>query len=84
MPVVEAMAAGVPAIVSTCTSLPEVVGDAAMLCEPDDIINISDAMERLLTDREFHKRLRVQGQLRAAGFSWDSSVSKLSSIVDLL
>ncbi len=66
----EAMACGTPPIVSNRSSLPEVVGEAGILVEPDDPLAIADAMQRLLADTALHENLREAGIARAATFTW--------------
>jgi glycosyltransferase involved in cell wall biosynthesis len=71
LPVLEAMARGVPVACSTASSLPEVAGDAALLFEPRDEAAIATAVRRLLTDRTEADRLRVRGLARAGEFTWE-------------
>jgi glycosyltransferase involved in cell wall biosynthesis len=71
MPVLEAMARGVPTACSNASSLPEVAGDAALLFDPGDEIAIADAVERLLTDELLRARLRAGGLERAGLFTWE-------------
>jgi glycosyltransferase involved in cell wall biosynthesis len=71
LPVLEAMARGVPVACSNRSSLPEVAGDAALVFDPEDVQAMRAAMERLLTDAELAGRLRAAGRERAAGFSWE-------------
>lgn len=66
----EAMACGAPVIVADASSLPEVVGDAALLVPPDDIDGWSAALARLLTDAALREELRARGLARAAQFSY--------------
>lgn len=66
----EAMACGTPPVVSDCSSLPEVVGDAGLLVNPDDAGSIADALRRLLTDSALHDTLRAAGLARARTFTW--------------
>ncbi|MFN3332479.1 MAG: glycosyltransferase family 4 protein [Caldilinea sp.] len=70
LPPLEAMACGTPTIVSNVSSLPEVVGDAALLVNPLDIEEIAVAMQRLLTDDDLHVELSEKGLQRAHTFSW--------------
>jgi alpha-1,3-rhamnosyl/mannosyltransferase len=70
LPVLEAMACGCPVVTSNRASLPEVVGDAALACDPLDTSAIADAIATLLTDAAAAARLRAAGPLRAAGFTW--------------
>jgi glycosyltransferase involved in cell wall biosynthesis len=70
LPVLEAMARGVPVACSNRSSLPEVAGDAALLFDPEDLVRIRDAIERLLSEGELAARLRRAGRKRAARFTW--------------
>ncbi len=70
LPVLEAMACGVPVVASTAGSLPEVVGDAGLQVPPTDELAIEDALYRVLTDAGLRDDLRAQGFRQAARFSW--------------
>jgi glycosyltransferase involved in cell wall biosynthesis len=70
LPVLEAMARGVPVACSDRSSLPEVAGDAALLFDPADPAAIAQAIERLLEDRELAARLAEAGRRRASEFTW--------------
>ena len=70
LPPLEAMACGTPSIVSNVSSLPEVVGDAALLVDPANWEEIAVAIHRLLTDDDLHAELSAKGLQRAACFSW--------------
>src|SRR5262245_1581571 len=67
----EAMACGTPVITSNCSSMPEVVGDAALLVDPFDTASIASAMARLFEDYRLAKELVERGRSRAARFSWE-------------
>jgi glycosyltransferase involved in cell wall biosynthesis len=71
LPVLEAMARGVPVACSNASSLPEVAGEAALLFDPHDERAIAAALERLLSDREEVERLRARGSERAREFTWE-------------
>jgi glycosyltransferase involved in cell wall biosynthesis len=71
LPVLEAMARGVPVACSSRASLREVAGEAALLFDPEDVDAIRSAMERLLRDAALADRLRAAGHERAAGFTWE-------------
>ena len=73
LPPLEAMACGTPTIVSNVSSLPEVVGDAALLVNPQDAEELAVAIHRLLTDDALHAELSEKGLQRAACFSWDQA-----------
>jgi glycosyltransferase involved in cell wall biosynthesis len=73
LPPLEAMACGTPTIVSNVSSLPEVVGDAAVLVNPRDTEEIAVAMHRLLTDDDLHAELSEKGLQRARTFRWEKA-----------
>ncbi|MFH1060896.1 MAG: glycosyltransferase family 1 protein [Pseudomonadota bacterium] len=72
LPALEAMSCGTPLVTSNISSLPEIVGDAALLVEPTDVGGIAQAMWRLFNDDDLHARLGARGLKRAAAFSWDA------------
>lgn len=67
----EAMACGAPVVTANNSSIPEIVGDAALLIEAQDVKAIADAMTHVLTDAAICATLKRKGLERAAGFSWD-------------
>ncbi|MHB1295174.1 MAG: glycosyltransferase family 4 protein [Anaerolineae bacterium] len=69
----EAMACGTPVIVSNVSSLPEVVNDAGLSVDPDDVDALTVAMWRVLDDSELRKKLIEKGLKRATVFSWDKT-----------
>ncbi len=77
MPVLEAMAAGVPAIVSNRGALPEVVGDAGPVVEPEDEEALAGAMERLLTDDGSWSAASARGLQRAERFRWADTAASM-------
>jgi len=70
LPPLEAMACGTPAVVANVSSLPEVVGDAALLVAPNDVEELTVALWRLLTDDQVWTELQQKGFKRAERFSW--------------
>ena len=70
LPVLEAMARGVPVACSNASSLPEVAGDAALFFDPRDTQAIASAIRHLLSDRGEAERLRRLGLERAVAFTW--------------
>jgi glycosyltransferase involved in cell wall biosynthesis len=76
----EAMACGTPAIVSNISSLPEVVGDAALLINPEHDEEITVALWRLLTDQPLWEELRAKGLQRAAAFSWERTAQQTMAV----
>jgi len=80
--VLEAMACGAPVVASRVTSIPEVVGDAGILCSPGDVDAFATAVERLLADDALRRRLRSLGFSRASTFTWEKTALGLSAAVD--
>jgi glycosyltransferase involved in cell wall biosynthesis len=70
MPVLEAMACGVPVLTAATSSLPEVAGDAALLVDPEDTAAIAAGIARLAADQLLRDDLRTRGLARAALFTW--------------
>ena len=70
IPALEAMSAGVPVIVSNRGALPEVVGDAGLLIDPDDPASLTTALERILGDAELRASCTRRGLERARRFTW--------------
>jgi glycosyltransferase involved in cell wall biosynthesis len=77
IPLVEAMACGCPVITSSAPACPEVVGDAALVVDPDDVAGLTDAMLRLVRDPDLPATLRAKGLARAATFSWHDGARRL-------
>ena len=73
LPVLEAMARGVPTICSNTSSLPEVAGDAALGVNPGSVRELASAIEAVLTDEAVARRLADAGRARAERFSWDEA-----------
>lgn len=78
LPPLEAMASGCPVITSNISSLPEVVGDAALTVNPEKTEELSAAMAKIITDAKLRDSLRQKGLARARLFSW----TKAAQIVD--
>jgi len=77
IPLVEAMACGCPVITSSAPACPEVVGEAALVVDPDDVVGLTDAMLRLVREPELPGALRAKGLARAATFSWHDGARRL-------
>ncbi|HYC33219.1 MAG TPA: glycosyltransferase family 1 protein, partial [Gemmatimonadales bacterium] len=77
IPLVEAMACGCPVITSSAPACPEVVGDAALVVDPDDVAGLRDAMLRVVREPLLARRLRERGVARAAQFTWEDSARRL-------
>jgi glycosyltransferase involved in cell wall biosynthesis len=74
MPILDAMARGVPVLTSNISAMPDVSGDAALLVDPTDVNAIADGLRRLSTDSELRDTLIVRGLARAKEFTWGKSV----------
>ena len=76
LPILEAMALGVPVITSNRTSMPEVAGDAAILVDPEDISSIRNAMEQVIESPEIRRDLIQKGVIRSKAFNWKTTAEK--------
>ena len=70
IPPLEAMASGTPVLTTNATSIPEVVGDAAIQVDPDDVTGFAENLKRLAHDPTLREELRDRGLERAKAFSW--------------
>jgi glycosyltransferase involved in cell wall biosynthesis len=76
LPNLEAMACGCPVVTSNTSAIPEVVGDAALLVDPEDSVAIADGIHDVLTDQDLAANLREKGLARARQFSWERTASQ--------
>lgn len=76
LPVLEAMACGVPVVCSDTSSLPEVAGDAALRVNPTDVEALAAAIEHALADEALRADLRATGLERARQFTWEAVAQK--------
>ncbi len=83
LPILEAMACGVPVACSNTSSMPEVAGDAAMMFDPFDVDAMTDAMLTILSDPALGTSLRVRGLAQAARFTWQASAARTLAILRL-
>lgn len=84
IPPLEAMAAGIPVVCSNRSSLPEVVGDAALLVDPEDEQAIAAALEEAIRNEKLRARMRRAGLERAALFSWENAARRTLSLYESL
>ncbi len=84
VPPLEAMACGAPVITSNTSSLPEVVGDAALLVDPFDKHALAKAITRLLEDEQLREDLRQKGYQQAKQYTWPESARKMLSVYEKL
>ncbi len=80
LPPLESMYFGTPVVTSNVSSLPEVVGDAAVLVDPYDSHSIAEGMRKALTDQGLRAWLRERGMARAREFSWEQSVARIREV----
>jgi glycosyltransferase involved in cell wall biosynthesis len=78
------MLCGCPTVVGNTASLPEVCGDAALLCNPRDPDDIAKCISLLIEDPARREELRSRGAVRARGFTWKGAVDALVAILDEL
>ena len=81
-PVIEAMLCGTPVIASNSSSLPELVGDAGLLVDPQDTAAISAAMRRYSDDSSLRDSMIQKGKQQAASFTWQRAANRLHAIFD--
>lgn len=82
IPITEALACGTPIVTSNVNGLVEIAGDAALHVNPDDPLEIADALLQVLTDRDLHKNLAMRGLERSRTFSWDRCAQKTLQIIE--
>jgi glycosyltransferase involved in cell wall biosynthesis len=82
LPPLEAMASGVPVVTSNVSSLPEVVGDAALQVDPFDVEGLAAALERALCDESWRAEAISRGLARAQRFSWSGAAERLLSVYE--
>jgi glycosyltransferase involved in cell wall biosynthesis len=80
IPVLEAMAYGIPVVTSNRSALPEVAGDAALLVNPAQTEEIEAALRQLIEDRTLRQRLSDAGKTRAALYSWGGAVQRTHTV----
>jgi glycosyltransferase involved in cell wall biosynthesis len=77
LPPLEAMVHGTPVVTSNVSSLPEVVGNAAVLVNPENVFEIMRALHRVLMDKPLRERMKERGYQQSAKFSWETSVRRI-------
>jgi glycosyltransferase involved in cell wall biosynthesis len=82
LPVIEAMACGIPVIASDIPAIKEVSGDAAMLVDPADQIAIADTIRHLINDSNKRNELREKGLERVKLFNWKDAAEKLIKVYE--
>jgi glycosyltransferase involved in cell wall biosynthesis len=84
VPPIEAMACGAPVITSNTSSLPEVVGDAALLVDPHNTGELSKAIMCILENKQLQEELRQKGYERVKHYTWTASARKMLSVYQKL
>jgi glycosyltransferase involved in cell wall biosynthesis len=82
LPPLEAMAHGTPVVTSNTSSLPEVVGNAAVLVNPENVFDIMHALHRVLLDQPLRERLKRAGYQQSLAYSWESSVERIRQVYE--
>src|SRR5580693_90735 len=80
LPPLEAMAHGTPVVTSNVSSLPEVVGNAAVLVNPENVFEIMRALHRVLLDQPLRDKLKQRSYEQAKKFSWDASARQILKV----
>ena len=80
LPPLEAMANLTPVVTSNLSSLPEVVGDAAILVDPYDVESIADGIRRVVTDEALRRQLVERGRIRVQDFSWRAAAARTLAV----
>jgi glycosyltransferase involved in cell wall biosynthesis len=80
LPPLEAMVHGTPVVTSNVSSLPEVVGNAAVLVNPENVFEIMRALHRVLMDQALRERMKERGYRQAKCFSWEISVRRVLDV----
>ena len=77
LPPLEAMAHGTPVLTSNTSSIPEVVGNAAVLVNPENVFEMMRALQRVLVDQALREKMRLRGYEQVKKFSWDRSAAEV-------
>jgi glycosyltransferase involved in cell wall biosynthesis len=80
LPPLEAMAHGTPVVTSTVSSLPEVVGNAAVLVHPENVFEIMRALHRVLLDQPLREKMKERSYRQVTKFSWEKSVRRILDV----
>lgn len=82
LPLIEAMAHGVPVVTADNSSMPEIAGAAGLLVDAESVTSISDGLGRMIADKQLHKDLAAQAQDNAARFDWERSAFQLVELFE--
>lgn len=84
LPVIEAMACGIPVLTSNTTCLPEIAGDAAILVDPESVSEMVKGIRELFYNQKLRMQMRDKGFVQARKFSWDKTAEKVNSVITKL
>jgi glycosyltransferase involved in cell wall biosynthesis len=82
LPPLEAMVHGTPVVTSNTSSLPEVVGNAAVLVNPENVFEIRRALQRVLLDQLLRERMKLRSYEQSQLFSWEKSARRLLGVYE--
>jgi len=82
LPILEAMAARIPVLTSNTSSMPEIAGNSAHLVSPENISEIVEGINLLLSDKKYSNELSIKGYNRSLDFSWDKSAKRILNIIE--
>lgn len=82
LPPLEAMAVGIPVVASNAGALPEVLGDAAILVEPNSVTQLAEALYKAITDEALRAKLIEKGKARAHSFSWVETARRVARVYE--
>ncbi len=80
LPVLEALACGIPTVTGDATSLPEVAGDGALTVDAENVAAVAEGLHRLLTDTALREMLRERGLRHAGRFTWEETARQTSAL----
>jgi glycosyltransferase involved in cell wall biosynthesis len=80
LPLLEAMAGGCPIVTSNISSMPEIAGDAALLIDPTNLEEMTEAIHAVCTDESLTEKLRMNGAMRIKQFSWEKCAEETKNV----